>query len=82
MLGSHRKRVTREEFHRVMLWLDANTVVSSAYLAGRTDPLLEYDPNNRTGVEKDRPVRGQEQGEKASAQLYKKALYTCGEEGL
>ncbi len=73
MLGSHRKRITPEEFHRVMLWLDANTVVSSAYLEGRTDPLLEYDPKNRTGVEIDRPVRGQGQSrrKKASAEPYK-----------
>jgi len=57
MLGPHRKRITKEEFHRVMLWLDANSVFSSAYLPGRTDPLLEYDPKNRTGVEADRPRR-------------------------
>jgi len=77
MLGSHRKRINKEEFHRVMLWLDANTVVSSAYLDGRTDPLLEYDPENRTGVEKDRPAAT----EGPPREVYKKDLYTCGAEG-
>ena len=56
MLGPHRKRISKDEFHRVMLWLDANSVYSSAYIRGRADPLLEYDPRNRTGVELDRPM--------------------------
>jgi hypothetical protein len=56
MLTTHRNRISEDEFHRVMLWLDANSIHSSAYLSGRTDPLLEYDPENRTGVEVDRPV--------------------------
>ena len=56
MLGSHKKRISKDAFHRVMLWLDANSVYSSAHTRGRTDPLLEYDPKNRTGVEMDRPV--------------------------
>jgi len=55
MLGSHRKRITDEEFHRVMLWLDANSVYSSQ-MPGRTHPLLGYDPKNRTGVEAGRPL--------------------------
>ncbi len=56
MLTTHRNRISEREFHRIMLWLDANSVVSSAYMEGRTDPLLEYDPDNRTGIETDRPV--------------------------
>ena len=56
MLGSHKKRISKDAFHRVMLWLDANSVYSSAHTRGRTDPLLEYDPKNRTGVEMDRPA--------------------------
>jgi hypothetical protein len=56
MLGSHRDRISDEEFHRVMLWLDANSVYSSVYMPGRTEPDLEYDPKNRTGVEVNRPA--------------------------
>lgn len=56
MLGSHRDRISEDEFHRVMLWLDANSIYSSIHKRGRTEPLLEYDPENRTGVETQRPL--------------------------
>jgi hypothetical protein len=56
MLTTHRDRVSDEEFYRVMLWLDANSVYSSAYMEGRKNPLLEYDPKNKTGVEANRPA--------------------------
>jgi hypothetical protein len=56
MLTTHRDRISEDEFHRVMLWLDANSIYSSVFMPGREDPLLEYDPENRTGVEANRPV--------------------------
>jgi hypothetical protein len=56
MLGAHRSRISEDDFHRVMLWLDANSIYSSVYTAGRTYPLLEYDPKNPTGVEGHRPL--------------------------
>lgn len=56
MLTTHRDRISEDEFHRVMLWLDANSIYSSVFLPGRDYPLLEYDPENRTGIETDRPI--------------------------
>jgi hypothetical protein len=56
MLTTHRDRISDDEFHRVMLWLDANSIYSSTFLPDRKYPLLEYDPENRTGVELDRPI--------------------------
>lgn len=56
MLGSHRKLVSEEDFGRVMLWLDANSIHSSSYRKDSKYPLIEYDPDNKTGVEKHRPL--------------------------
>ena len=53
MLGEHRDWISEDDFRRVMLWLDANSVYSSAYTSDSEYPIMEYDPENPTGVEGD-----------------------------
>jgi hypothetical protein len=63
LLATHRDRVTKEEFHRITLWLDCNSNELGSWhqvekqKAGEiVYPLMEYDPNNPTFVEHDRPT--------------------------
>ncbi len=58
LLESHMERISEEDFHRMVLWLDANSMDLGAFhddqaqRAGRKVwPLLGADPQNPTGVE-------------------------------
>lgn len=59
--------LTQEEFHRITLWLDCNSMELGSYSIDSMDidkqlkgelvlPEFEVDPNNLTGVEFDRPL--------------------------
>ena len=59
LLTTHKDRVTAEEFHRVVVWLDTNSMELGAYhddadqRAGKVVwPILCTDPADPTGVEK------------------------------
>jgi hypothetical protein len=63
LLRSHRDRLTAEEFHRVTLWLDCNSMRFCAFhdleaqQRGETVwPAIDCDPKNPQGVESDRPL--------------------------
>ena len=64
LLKSHLDRVTPDEFHRVVLWLDCNSMDVCAHHDREAQargeivwPIIECDPVNPQGVERDRPVR-------------------------
>jgi hypothetical protein len=64
LLASHRDRITPEQFRRIIVWLDANSMELGALhhqdeqRAGQVVwPLLEVDPDNPQGIERDRPLR-------------------------
>jgi hypothetical protein len=59
LLATHKDRITPEQFHRVILWLDTNSMELGAYhddeaqRAGEVVwPILCTDPKNPTGVER------------------------------
>lgn len=59
LLESHAERVSQEDFHRIVLWLDANSMDLGAYHDGEAQragqkvwPVLGVDPQNPTGVER------------------------------
>jgi hypothetical protein len=65
LLKSHRDRLTPEEFHRVTLWLDCNSMRFCAFENLEAQqrgevvwPALDCDPRNPQGVEHDRPLGG------------------------
>jgi hypothetical protein len=60
LLANHRERITEEEFHRMVVWLDANSMELGAYRDSALQkqgevvwPLIDSDPTNPTGIEKD-----------------------------
>ncbi len=62
---THQASVSREEFNRVVLWLDANAMRLGAFhseseqVAGEVIwPLLDVDPENPQGLERHRPSLG------------------------
>jgi hypothetical protein len=65
LLKSHRNRLTPDEFHRVTLWLDCNSMPWTAFddmeaqqRGGIVWPALDCDPKHPQGVESDRPLGG------------------------
>ncbi len=66
LLESHQDRISREEFHRVAMWLDlmSNEFVTSKYTEREANgelvwPSLDVDPENLSGVEYHKPMPGQ-----------------------
>lgn len=66
LLESHKERITREEFHRVVMWLDlmSNEFVTSKYTDREAEgelvwPSLDVDPENLSGVEYHKLMPGQ-----------------------
>ncbi len=59
LLENHRDRITEEEFHRMVVWLDANSMELGAYRDSALQkqgkvvwPLIDSDSTNPTGIEK------------------------------
>jgi hypothetical protein len=65
LLKSHRARLTPEEFHRVTLWLDCNSMRFCAFENLEAQqrgeivwPAVDCDPKNPQGMESSRPLGG------------------------